>query len=167
MRIYAWLLLVLAPAMAVAADLGQPINTICPVDGMMVDTTRDPIVVSDSTGRNTELVALGVCSHDTCAEAVRRDPEAYLDAARRDGIARIDDRGRGRDTAWDDVDQSPVTTDATSRGKPADPDDRPLLNDRPNALGLKHQFEHLGKSAEQIEGDRMETKDRNERAKRQ
>ncbi|MBA3845812.1 MAG: hypothetical protein H0X45_04085 [Planctomycetes bacterium] len=154
---HAWLALVMAPAFAVAADLTEPINTICPVDGMVVDAKSDPIVVSDSSGRQSELVPLGVCAHATCAQKVRSDPQAYLDAARRDKVAELDGgHEANRETAWDDGDRAVVTTDASSRGKAADPAERDLMNDRPNALNLKQDFEDLGKSADQIEGDRME-----------
>src|SRR3954465_284845 len=88
---FAMIAALLAPALLMGAehDLSKPINTVCPVDGMVVDQQRDPIVVSASTGGRTELVPVGVCAHPTCADAVRSHPEDYLQAAREDRVARV------------------------------------------------------------------------------
>jgi hypothetical protein len=131
-----------APALLIGADhdLSKPINTICPVDGMVVDQQRDPIVVSDTTGGRTELVPVGVCTHETCAEAVRTHPEDYLQAAREDRVARVRraDGTAEREAGWHD--QPLHVTTEPNPGKSAEPDQRdPLLNQRPNAITLTGQ----------------------------
>jgi hypothetical protein len=94
LNLLAFLLAALAPTLALAAqDLSTPINTICPVDGMVVDRQLDPIVISDTTGKRTELVPVGVCSHQSCAEAVTAHPEWYLEASRANRIAKTDRPG--------------------------------------------------------------------------
>lgn len=161
--------LVATPVLAFAADrdLTVPINTICPVDGMVVDAVRAPIVVSDSTGRHTDLVPIGVCTHAWCAEKVRSDPAAYLDAARRDRIAKIDEptRGSSAGSVGDgdaDGGRTMVMTDPTNAGKPADSAERPLMNDRPNALNLKEDFDNLGSGTDVEIRDEMPADDWND-----
>ncbi len=157
------MLLVATPVLAFAADrdLTRPINTICPVDGMVVDASRAPIVVSDSTGRQADLVPLGVCTQASCADKVRNDPATYLEAARRDRIASTRETSSGGTSSGamhdghdgSDEQRTMVTTDRTSPGKAAHPGERSSMNDRPNALKLKEDFESMG-GDEQIENDR-------------
>jgi hypothetical protein len=140
MKPIALLAALFAPALLIGADhdLSTPVNTICPVDGMMVDQHRDPIVISDTTGGRTELVPVGVCVHDTCAEALRAHPEDYLQAARENRIAKVrhDDGTAAR--GWSD--QPVHVTTEPNPGKAAEPDQRDSLhNQRPNAVTLTGQ----------------------------
>jgi hypothetical protein len=139
-----------APALLISAeqDLAKPINTICPVDGMAIDQQRDPIVVSDTTGGRTELVPVGVCVHQTCADAVRTHPEDYLQAARQDRIARVrNDDAALRERRLDD--QPGTVSTEVNPGKAAETHRRGLLdNERPNAIDLAGQADRDAEGGE-------------------
>jgi hypothetical protein len=147
---FAMLAALFAPALLIGAerDLSQPINTVCPVDGMMVDQHRDPIVVSDTTGGGTELVPIGTCVHETCADAVRSHPEDYLQAARDNRVARV----RHDDAALRERDRGdlPGTVGTEPNpGKAAETHRRDTLsNDRPNAIDLTGQGDRGTENAE-------------------
>ncbi len=154
----------LAPAASLSAqDLSSPINTICPVDGMLVDQQVAPVVISDTTGKRTELVPVGVCSHESCAEAVKSHPDWYLEASRANRIAKVERPGSidsdraatasGSSSASSASSASSsggetVMTEA-NQGKPAVDRSIEYTQGRAGALKFKREMEQ-----DQISGDR-------------
>jgi hypothetical protein len=63
------------------------INSVCPVTGEPVDPMIAPVTIEVLLFQPAEILAVGV-ANEAAAEAVRRDPERYAPAARRNQQAR-------------------------------------------------------------------------------
>lgn len=72
-----------------AATTGKlsSINTVCPVTGDPVDPALTPVTIELMLVSPSEILAIGVAT-EAAAEAVRRDPDRYAAAAKRNRQAR-------------------------------------------------------------------------------